>query len=452
MSCVLSLMSKPLWFRFVRVREWEKYPDRTDAIDFLVERIKEYQYLLRSNNENSAENYDSLGDDTNLSYLESGVCNGLSLLAKMNEFKTVHIIVELLTTCIECEYRISLSYCMDALIEFKRYSLDLVIDRYNSNKGSGSHCGIWLEIMAKPGIKDKRIRKIIENHFSINRYEAILATGDYKDDYFIPVVEDIVKQSAEYLVKNNLDPFQKFVRVWNRYADIYIEARTVLIELANEISVDSKEYLRFAKEMDSHYLSHIDIDTLYLYRKHNRSTLTDQQYRHYKSNFSNDQANLRYDEYLFCCLKRVIPDIPGAHDIPYIFGFLWGCACCGKELSSIDLFESTGCKMDSFDDESHIMETHETLTLTYNYNMMCLKKKTSNSSILKCIKNNSGTGHLRGQTVCRVIEGFIEGIDELLINKDMQSCQTSNELYHCIQDINNWISRTLDKNMRIKPN
>lgn len=201
---------------------WREYPDRSAVADFLINKIREYQRILKDFPGNRFGNEQNGQGDSELRKLESGIRNGLRLLVELKEPRAASIISDLLAACLECEYRVVFSNCISALIDLGPASLEAIIEKYNSYRHCPDHHCVWLEILAKLGLKDDRIRRILENHLKFNRYEAVLAMGDYKDDYFIPAIGEIMHKSVKRLKQKQLNPFQRNIRVWDRDADIYI--------------------------------------------------------------------------------------------------------------------------------------------------------------------------------------------------------------------------------------
>ncbi len=243
-----------------------EFPDRPAISDFLIGKILNFQNRLKDQDLNRFNNQEENVDCPELAYMENGICNALIILTEFNDLKAVPTVVELLETCLECKYRIVFSYCIDALITLGQGSLDLLIDKYYSYESSPDKQGVWVEILAKLNKKDERIREVLENHIKINSCEAILAIGDYKDKYFVPILKEIVEKAALRLRNKNLNPFQKMVRAWNSDADIYIETRSILIELEYDVNAGSLDYEKLVTELDASMLPHIDSKESYIQR------------------------------------------------------------------------------------------------------------------------------------------------------------------------------------------
>lgn len=380
-----------------------------------------------------AQNYDS-PEETELAVNNlSSIKTMLELLLKIRDHRAIASVAKLLSVSIESRNFDVMSECMDFLIKCGEESLDIVLENYNARKYDIDQRGVWLEILVKLGIKNDKIAAVLEGHLKLNIYEAVLAIGDYKSKDFIPIIEGIAAKTAASLHERSVNPFQSNVRVWDREADLYIEARSALVELQYDATVGNQEYELKLRELDSRMLPHIDLDCFYRERDELKKKLC----KHGCENWS-DETNLERfkkhsrEEYLSGCLERVFSGVSGAKSIAFTAGYLRGIACAGAKLDINDcvkiLFGGNG----AFDDENHYNEAVDILHTTFEYYSNCIALNKAGRRI-KPNEKAERSVNMQANEICCEIYGFLDGIKKGLEYSEKRIETDSSGLYDCFQ-------------------
>jgi len=162
--------------------------------------------------------------------------------------------VELLDLGIKTNETGLICQCFNCLKSADENVLDSIIGKYRRNIANPLARAVWFELLTKLGIKDNRIQAIIIRHLKLNRVEAVMAMGDYGDEFFIETLWELLKQSAEALCRRRCNPFAKFARLQNRSANLYIEALSAYIILKYKYSPCRAEYENTAKDLNNRLL------------------------------------------------------------------------------------------------------------------------------------------------------------------------------------------------------
>jgi len=430
---------------------WRDYHDSASAAYYLIIKIEKFRKKLTGFRRNGFEKQDYETQSAGLQEESIGIANSVEILAVLDESRAVSVIADLLADCLECEYTIVFSKCISVLIELGPLSLEEVIRKYEFYRKFSKHRGVWLEILARLGVNDSRIRQIIEEHLKLNRYEAVLAMGDYRDEYFIPIIERIVHSVAGRMESNRIDPLMRNVRVWNRDADIYIEARSVLIELVHNVSVKAREYDDLVTGIDTKLLPHADMKThrsrrLSLRKEIEETGLRNAEYRPGSENAI--EANR--ESLLYICLFSALHDLPEVKNIDYIIGFLRGAACLRDKTMISFLVEEICGGRNTFDDEKHYEEAIDALTSIYDYFIECYENHEPGNRVWKDPASVLMNSQTRSCSFCNEISGYIDGIKTGLAETVKSKTQVSSEFCLGILDIYKWLDNVVQDKYQSK--
>ena len=425
------------------IGSWTDYPDTDAAANFLIIRMETFKKSLGDSSAGLSGQQTDSEDISAMLNEHVRIGNAVGILAALDKPRAVIVTAGLLAVCLECEYNIVFPKCVEAMIEFGPAALNETVKRYEFYRPFPQYRGVWLEILAKLGISTPEIRSIIEDHLKLNQYEAVLAMGDCRDGYFIPVLKDIVNTVSARLKKNRIDPFEKNVRVWNRDADIYIEARSVLVELEYGTTVDSPLYESMIMELDARLLPHADHES----RRLNRLGIKDSLKRQLNGNnpgdrlIGADSINI-HEDYLFKCLLRALHDLPQVKEIPYVLGYLRAAAAAGQTRQS-GLLQRICGKPEIFDDEKHLQDTADTLLAIQNYYRRCFESNRPGNRIWKNQDDELLDKHLRAQSLCQEISGCIDGIDAVFRNVEDNVRKNAAGPYASLHDIHDGLNSIL---------
>ena len=142
---------------------WQDHHDPPAAAFYLIIKIENYRKKLTGFHRNGMDKREYEIRSAALQEESIGIANAVEILAILDKSRAVSVIADLLADCLECEYTIVFSKCISALIELGPLSLEEVIGRYVFHQKFSSHRGVWLEILARLGVRDSRITFEIES-------------------------------------------------------------------------------------------------------------------------------------------------------------------------------------------------------------------------------------------------------------------------------------------------
>ncbi|MBC8278706.1 MAG: hypothetical protein H8E46_10785 [FCB group bacterium] len=425
---------------------WRDYHDPAAAGYYLIIKIERFRRKLTGFRRNGTEKHEYEARKAILQEESIGIANAVGILAVVDKSRAVSVIADLLADCLECEYTVVFSKCVSVLMELGPLSLEEVIRKYEFYRIFSSNRGVWLEILARLGVRDARIRVIIEEHLKLNRYEAVLAMGDYRDAYFIPALKRIVNSTADRLRRNRIDPFEKNVRVWNRDADIYIEARSVLVELVHNVSVRTGEYYDLVTETDTKLLPHADTGGHHLRRMNLREEIRVSGGKGPEGGFGSPVVDhCSRESFLYICLFRAMHDLPVDKNIDFMIGFLRGAASLRDRTVISCLMEDICGGRDTFDDEKHYEEAIDALASVYDYFTQCYDNHEPGGRVWKdsaCVPVNEDS---RSRSFCNEISGYIEGVKTGLTDTVKSKTQVSSEFCLGILDLYKWLDNVVQE-------
>lgn len=223
----------------------KKYPDRQTAVDFLVGKLT--AFITETD---KADQWDHL--------LEWGITHSCTLLAQFKADEACKPMIEMLDR-VKDDWESELyNTIMLGLEGIGEPALEPAFEKYQKDKGHTERASVWVWVLANLGVKDARIRRVLQDHLVVDSDEAITLMGYYGDQSFLPIVESYVKDIAQYLNTHHIDPFAKGARSEDSLVSSYIDSRESLVMIKEGIPVTHPEFDAKVQELDRELLRHAD--------------------------------------------------------------------------------------------------------------------------------------------------------------------------------------------------
>ncbi len=287
------------------------------------------------------------------------------------ENSPIEAAVEMFEICLELEDADLINRCFNCLTECGKDITDCLIRKYSVHKNSLDRRNVWLELLAKLGIKDARIRDIIEEHLRYDRVTAVQAIGDYGDGYFIPILEEILNETADNLRGEEINPHQRYSRLLSRNANLYIEAKSAYIALKHKCKPNSKRYRELSQRLDKKLLP-------FIYKKVDATEIGEDIKvccDRFRESASMENSDYYINEALIIYLttRSILSDGFGVRDFFETLGLM--VRRLNREPSpAFNDYYYNFLDRTNFVDEAHYLQAMETIDNALNYLQTCFRQ------------------------------------------------------------------------------
>jgi len=212
------------------VKRLKGFSDRAAVVAFLVEKLERFIAAVHA------------GDDDRDSAYEWGIVHTCSLLGDLDAPEAAVPLVEILDLVVDHFDTYLHNSVMLALKGMGTAALDTVWEKYERDRLDGERKSTWLWVLADLGVKDSRINHALVEHAHTDRAEAVNLMGDYGDRGFLPLMQQFVEETAQYLNEKKIDPLARGARLEDPRVDWYINCRESLVMLRDGIEVDDPKF------------------------------------------------------------------------------------------------------------------------------------------------------------------------------------------------------------------
>jgi len=224
------------------VKRLKGFSDRTAVVAFLVGKLERFTAAMRA------------GDEGQDSAHEWGIIHTCSLLGDLKAPEAAVPLVEILDLVVDSWDTYLHNSVMLALNGMGTAALETACEKFQRARLDMERKTTWLWVLADLGVKDSRIHHALVEHTHTDLSEAVNIMGHYGDRGFLPIMQQFVEETAEYLNENKINPLVAGARMEDPHVDWYINCRESLVMLRDEIEVDDPEFDAKVEALDRELL------------------------------------------------------------------------------------------------------------------------------------------------------------------------------------------------------
>lgn len=201
----------------VALDKLRSFPDRDAVVEFLIGKIGHFLAVV-------------YGDDNrhNSDY-EWGMTHVCYLLGEFNDPKAAAPLVVVLDLVVDNYDSYLHNAAIIALQGMGASAFDAAYRNYHRDRDDPKRTSIWLYVLADLGIKKGKIKKALLEHMRDDPAEAVNLMGHYGDQSLLPIAEEFVRATADFLNQNQIDPFAPGIRFEEPAVEAYINCRESLV-------------------------------------------------------------------------------------------------------------------------------------------------------------------------------------------------------------------------------
>jgi len=232
--------------REVTFEKFKSFPDHDMAVDFLVDKIHHFLAIIYGDDKHHDSNY------------EWGVTHACHLLGEFNDPKAAIPLVEVLDLVVDHYDSWLHNAAIIALQDMGAAAFDIAYQKYQRDRHDRERDSIWLFVLSDLGVKNDRIKNALLEHMRDDSAEAVNLMGHYGDKSLLPIAEQFVRATADFLNQNQIDPFAPGIRFEEPAVEAYINCRESLVILRDGIRPSDPEFDSRVEALDRELLQHAD--------------------------------------------------------------------------------------------------------------------------------------------------------------------------------------------------
>jgi len=222
------------------------FPDRDMLVDFLIGKIQHFLAVIYGDDKRHDSNY------------EWGLPHVCYLLGEFNHPKAAVPLVVVLDLVVDHYDSFLHNAAIIALEGMGAAAFDATYRIYQRDSNDSERNSIWLFVLADLGVKNVKIRKALLKHMRDDPAEAVNIMGHYGDKSLLPIAEEFVKATADFLNQNRINPFAQGARFEEPAVASYINCRESLVILRDGIEADDPGFDSKVEALDRELLQHAD--------------------------------------------------------------------------------------------------------------------------------------------------------------------------------------------------